>query len=199
MNEIARGAEAVICRDTSLIVKERVEKPYRIAAIDQLLRRRRNRREAKVLRFLHQQGAAVPKLVSESEYSLVMEEIPGPKLRDVLQENRDLPGEFGKLVGSVHAAGVVHGDLTTSNVIASERGLVLIDFGLSSFSVSEEDRAVDLHVLFQALQSRHSEEVDRLWSAVRQAYEKFPFASAVLKRLEKVASRGRYKRSQGKK
>jgi len=65
----------------------------------------------------------------------------------------------GKSVGELHASGVVHGDLTTSNLILRETHgrmeVVLIDFGLGSVSVSEEDMAVDLYVLERAFASTH--------------------------------------------
>ena len=56
---------------------------------------------------------------------------------------------IGALVGQVHAAGFVHGDLTTSNFLFDEKNskFSIIDFGLSTTSNKEENRAVDLHVL----------------------------------------------------
>lgn len=73
----------------------------------------------------------------------------------------------GKSVGELHASGVVHGDLTTSNLILRETDgeleVVLIDFGLGSVSVSEEDMAVDLYVLERAFASTHPKSEGLVW------------------------------------
>jgi TP53 regulating kinase-like protein len=63
---------------------------------------------------------------------------------------------IGSLVGVIHAAGLVHGDLTTSNImVANNSDLYLIDFGLGQAEASAEDRGVDLYVLERALISAH--------------------------------------------
>merc|ERR1712130_116705 len=64
---------------------------------------------------------------------------------------------MGELVGKVHAAGIVHGDLTTSNFImeVNKSGCAIIDFGLAATTNSDENRAVDLHVLEKAISSAH--------------------------------------------
>ena len=56
------------------------------------------------------------------------------------QENRDdlilLAGLIGSVVARMHKSGLIHGDITTSNILVenSDSGysLVMIDFGLSS-------------------------------------------------------------------
>jgi len=119
-----------------------------------------------------------------------------------------LMGRVGEAVGKMHAIGVVHGDLTTSNLmlrprkgvvngeaVEGERGLdgeiVLIDFGLASQSVQDEDRAVDLYVLERAFGSTHPR-AESLFREVLAAYGKsFKGANVVLKRLEDVRMRGR--------
>ena len=61
----------------------------------------------------------------------------------------------------MHAIDVIHGDLTTSNMLlrsTSPPSIVLIDFGLSYVSSLVEDKAVDLYVLERALASTHPEE-----------------------------------------
>lgn len=122
---------------------------------------------------------------------------------------KDLMKKIGQTVGSMHKVGVVHGDLTTSNLIlrpydstpsavldASESpsmagDVVLIDFGLASTSVSEEDRAVDLYVLERAFGSTHPR-TEPLFSAVLEGYsDSFKAAKSVLKKLEDVRMRGR--------
>ena len=54
---------------------------------------------------------------------------------------------------------MIHGDLTTSNMIVREadEALVLIDFGLATVATLPEDKAVDLYVLERAITSAHSQ------------------------------------------
>lgn len=94
-----------------------------------------------------------------------MEWIDGPSIRNWLEAHTgeevvtEVMRAIGRSVGGLHASGVVHGDLTTSNLILRERGeeveVVVIDFGLGSVSTSEEDMAVDLYVLERAFASTH--------------------------------------------
>jgi TP53 regulating kinase-like protein len=90
-----------------------------------------------------------------------MEWIEGPSIRTWLEEHtgEDSVTEvmqcIGRSVGKLHQSGVVHGDLTTSNLIWRGGEVVLIDFGLGSVSRSEEDMAVDLYVLERAFVSTH--------------------------------------------
>jgi TP53 regulating kinase-like protein len=110
---------------------------------------------------------------------------------------------IGETVGRLHASGVVHGDLTTSNMMlrpASESSspslagtVILIDFGLATVSVSEEDRAVDLYVLERAFGSTHPRQ-EQLFQEVITAYESsYKGAKATVKKLEDVRMRGRKK------
>jgi TP53 regulating kinase-like protein len=126
------------------------------------------------------------------------------------EELRELMARVGRAVGRLHAVGVVHGDLTTSNLMLQpwkhagfignaggidERTLdgeiILIDFGLASQSMQDEDRAVDLYVLERAFGSTHPG-AESLFGEVLKAYgESFKGANVVLKRLEDVRMRGR--------
>lgn len=121
---------------------------------------------------------------------------------------KELMGRIGTVVGGMHQAGVIHGDLTTSNLMLRPSGevesvpaaaaepslegeVVLIDFGLASQSVQEEDRAVDLYVLERAFGSTHPK-VEGYFEEVLKAYgESYKGAKVVLKRLEGVRMRGR--------
>ena len=51
---------------------------------------------------------------------------------------------MGTLVGRIHANGICHGDLTTSNFMKKEDKYYIIDFGLSSMSTTDENRAVGI-------------------------------------------------------
>ena len=204
MKKLSQGAEAIIYEkkvDNSLvIVKHRIKKDYRIEEIDYKLRKYRTRREARILEKLYALGFPSPKVleVNEEEGIIVMEKIDGGKLRDVLDENnfKSFCSEIGKLVGFLHKHNIVHGDLTTSNFIVGKNNkLFLIDFGLSFISQKIEDKAVDLHLLRQALESKHFEFWQEAFKTVISSYKKScPNAYEVLHRLEKVEQRGRYKR-----
>lgn len=112
----------------------------------------------------------------------------------------------GTAVGTMHSVGVVHGDLTTSNLMLRPTAqgeanghveddldgeIVLIDFGLASQSTQDEDRAVDLYVLERAFGSTHPG-TEALFGEVLRAYgESFKGAKPTLKKLEDVRMRGR--------
>ena len=202
MIKIAQGAEAILYKDRGTIIKERLSKAYRLPHLDESLRQFRTRREAKILQKLEELNFPAPHLrdFSDKRMSIVMDFVPGEKLRDVLAENDDyevLAQEIGEKVGRLHQNDIVHGDLTTSNMIQhGETGeLMLIDFGLSSFSDKIEDKAVDLHLLDRALESKHHEKYPGIFDKVLEGYRKSnPEAAEVLKRFAQVQRRGRNKK-----
>ncbi len=203
MNLIAEGAEAKVFSDGKRVVKERAPKKYRLREIDEKLRRYRTRREAKVFNALAAIGIPVPRLISSSdkEMKIEMEHIEGRKIADILDtfdsgSRGKCCGQIGEKIGMMHAGGIIHADLTTSNMILKdgEEKVYFIDFGLSFFSDKAEDKAVDLHLLKQALQSRHNAVWKQCFEAALQGYAKtYPGHREVLARLEKVEKRGRYK------
>ena len=202
MIKIAQGAEAILYKDRGTIIKERLSKAYRLPQLDQSLRQFRTRREAKILQKLEELHFPAPHLreFSDKRMSIVMDFIPGEKLRDILAIEDDyeiLAKEVGNKVGLLHNNDLIHGDLTTSNMIKhGETGeVMLIDFGLSSFSDKNEDKAVDLHLLDRALESKHHEKYPGIFDKVLQGYkESNPEAAEVLKRFAQVQKRGRNKR-----
>lgn len=120
---------------------------------------------------------------------------------------RGLMRRIGATVGGLHKAGVIHGDLTTSNLMlrpvggpvqdggegspSMEGEVVMIDFGLASQSSADEDRAVDLYVLERAFGSSHPR-TERFFDEVLVGYkESHRGAVSALKRLEDVRMRGR--------
>ncbi|MFH1511666.1 MAG: KEOPS complex kinase/ATPase Bud32 [Candidatus Woesearchaeota archaeon] len=191
---IGSGAEAIIYLDKD-VIKDRVRKGYRIEQIDSRLRKSRTKREAKVITTLQNLGFSSPKLVNcDDKQQIVMEFIDGQKLRDVLEslDYKALCEQVGQKVAFMHAAGIIHGDLTTSNMILKDEELYLIDFGLSFFSKKVEDMAVDLHLLRQALESKHYRIWKECFESALDGYKK-QGCLEVLKRLELVERRGRYK------
>jgi N6-L-threonylcarbamoyladenine synthase/protein kinase Bud32 len=103
--------------------------------------------------------------------------------------------EAGRMVGKLHKAGIMHGDLTTSNLILrkSDGKCVLIDFGLAQTTTEIEQRGVDIHVLFQTLESTAPEHAEALKAAFVAGYaETFDGAADVIHREHEIELRGRY-------
>lgn len=198
MKIIAQGAEAIISTDGSTVVKERPSKGYRNAQLDSQLRRFRTRREAKVLQKLEDLGVAAPRLLSvdDKQMRIEMSHLSGTPLRDVLEEDpRGHSLRLGEIVGALHTADLVHGDLTTSNALVVEGALHLIDFGLSHFSEKIEDKAVELHLVRQALESRHPDVSSVAFDSFLEGYAQgYAGAQDVVDRLlGRVEKRGRNK------
>lgn len=165
---------------------------------------------------------------------MLMEWIPGPAVRTVVdawekwvqcqppsedeavaqeheREIRALLARVGRAVGGLHSTGIVHGDLTTSNLMLRsapvplssdgsakpvlQGSIAIIDFGLASQSTHEEDRAVDLYVLERAFGSSHPR-TEKMFDeeVIQHGYTgSYKGANLTLKRLEDVRMRGRKK------
>ncbi|HLC95763.1 MAG TPA: KEOPS complex kinase/ATPase Bud32 [Candidatus Nanoarchaeia archaeon] len=191
---IGSGAEAVILLDKN-VVKDRIKKNYRISEIDDKLRKSRTKREAKILKKLEQIEFPSPRLIKTDDLEKIeMEFIGGKKLRDILnvKNYRKLMNKLGEKIAVLHNNGIIHGDLTTSNFLVKGNVTYFIDFGLSFFDVNAEHKAVDLHLLKQALESKHFALKDA-FQEVLKGYQKAKDYAKVMERFEKVESRGRYK------
>jgi len=86
------------------------------------------------------------------------------------------------------------------NADGMERGgeyndkVYFIDFGLGFNSLRNEDKAVDLHLIKQALEAKHFQNWEKYWKAIESSYKKASKkANEVLEKLKVVESRGRYK------
>jgi len=190
--KIAQGAEAVISlTESDTILKERIPKSYRNEELDQDLRKSRTRREAKIIQKL--EGLAPKLLKTDNQSEIEMEFIDGNVLKNILDEHIELAKEIGKQTGIIHDKDIVHGDLTTSNIILDKNKKIrFIDFGLSFVSTKEEDKAVDLHLFKEAVESKHFRHKDEIWKEFLKGYNP-KNREAILKRLEKVERRGRNK------
>lgn len=103
-----------------------------------------------------------------------------------------LARKVGRAVAKLHDGGVVHGDLTTSNMIVRDDGeLVLIDFGLAYTTTLAEDKAVDLYVLERAISSAHSAR-GTLFQAILDEYRRVSrHWTPTLQKFAEVRLRGR--------
>jgi len=200
MKVIKRGAEAVLYLDDSHLVKERIKKSYRLKEIDEKLRKQRTRKEAKLLNEARRAGIETPKVFSidENGFKIAMDFIEGKRLKEFLNETNNenrkkVSEEIGKAVGLLHKNGIVHGDLTTSNMILKDDKIYFIDFGLGDFSNRIENQAVDLSVLKEAFKSTHFKYLELLWESFIKGYkqtnDKF---NKVLDTLNDIEKRGRY-------
>jgi N6-L-threonylcarbamoyladenine synthase/protein kinase Bud32 len=189
-SEEARGAEAVVILGKDSVEKRRCSKRYRVRSLDARLIGERTRAEARIISLARRSGVPTPLIRDVTGDTLVMERVEGPLLKEVLTpENVQ---EAGRMVGRLHSAGIIHGDLTTSNIIVRDGRCVLIDFGLSLVSSDLEARGVDLHVLFQTLESTTADHLI-LQDAFTEGYgTEFPGYADVLAREQEIDRRGRY-------
>ncbi len=197
MHLLAKGAEAHIYQKENEVIKHRISKSYRLPEIDKSLRQFRTRRESKVLEKLKAIGFPSPSLIEtdDKDMKISMSLISGQKLRDIFEQNPEKFGrEIGQKIGILHNNNIVHADLTTSNMILNDNSIHLIDFGLSFFSHKTEDKAVDLHLLERAIESKHHSVYKTAIKEVIEGYkETNNDAEEILNRLKQVKLRGRYK------
>ncbi|KAJ2710274.1 serine/threonine-protein kinase bud32 [Coemansia spiralis] len=200
---IRQGAEARVYKTTvdgrAAIAKQRFSKGYRHPELDRKLTRGRLNQEARSLRRCREHGLCVPDVlqVDKDSATLYIEFVAGPTLKEWVCGNSDEAAEaalmtaVGQTLHRMHSHNIIHGDLTTSNMIVGSSGEpTLIDFGLSQISPSAEDKAVDLYVLERAFISTHPDS-ERLFAGVLESYARDDAARAVLRRLEDVRQRGR--------
>lgn len=208
-----KGAEANLYLDQAakvlhraaggmVVVKHRIPKRYRIAEIDRQLREARTALESKLFADAKRAGVPTPLVyeVDRVRTRIVMEFIEGRQVKLVLDKlkpeaRRKLCKLIGRQVARLHHAGIVHGDLTTSNMILTHNGKVyFVDFGLGEYNPSIEARGVDLHLLRRALQSIHFRVTDEAYRAVLSGYRREfgEGAEEVVRRAEEIERRGRY-------
>lgn len=197
---LSQGAEAIIKIDEGLVYKERIVKNYRHKELDKSLRRSRTNREKKVMGKAKELGINVPALhdnKTKDKYTIVMDYIDGSRLRDVLLKDTsklNYLNLIGTWLTKLHENEMIHGDLTTSNVMVDKKGeAYLIDFGLSQFSNRIEDMAVDLHLLEQAIESTHYKNSKEFFKEVLKGYSTYKQYDEVMTRLEEVRLRGKNK------
>lgn len=181
---IYRGAESFIYRirwgSRRALLKKRIPKAYRHPSLDKAIRRSRVLAEARMILAASLAGVPVPAVyyVDPDEALIVIEEVEGMLLRDLIDKEgatprvQNITSKLGYYVGILHNNNIVHGDLTTSNVIVEFNDEpVIIDFGLSEKSMSEEDKAVDVHLFLRSLESTHPDHASILYKSFAKGYE----------------------------
>ncbi|XP_068118041.1 EKC/KEOPS complex subunit TP53RK [Hyperolius riggenbachi] len=206
---LKQGAEARVYRGLFLgkpaVVKERFTKTYRHPLLDEKLTHRRTAQEGRSILRCRKAGIPTPVVyfVDYISHCIYMEYIEGSvTVRDYIISTEEKGGslyglaeKIGKILARMHDEDVIHGDLTTSNMLLrpphQDLELVLIDFGLSFISALPEDKGVDLYVLEKAFLSTHPNTED-VFSALLKSYTATSKKSAaIIKKLDEVRLRGR--------
>jgi Kae1-associated kinase Bud32 len=190
-----KGAEADLYCGEGRLVKERVGKAYRIPELDIRLRRQRTRREARNLGWAAECGVKVPKVAAfdEKACTIEMELVEGELAKDAFERGENvaaLSQEIGRVLRRLHDGGLVHNDLTTSNLIVSAGGVCVIDFGLSYRTTRLEDKAMDLVVFKKSILATHTGKAGEIWEGLIAGYKPDKETS---KRVETIEKRVRYR------
>ncbi len=202
MKLLKKGAEGDIFLTSwnkkKAILKARKKKDYRNESLDKRIRKQRTIRECEIISKVKSFGISTPLIynMDTKNCTILMQYIVGTLVNE-LSESKLIKSciEIGKIVGTMHKNGIMHGDLTTSNFILTKEKMFVLDFGLANKTNKPEDHAVDLRLLKEILNSAHAKIMNKAWSNFLKGYK-----SAVgLSRFSKVTnlvkiieSRGRY-------
>ncbi|MFA5020329.1 MAG: lipopolysaccharide kinase InaA family protein [Candidatus Pacearchaeota archaeon] len=247
---IAQGAEAKIIKENNFIIKDRISKGYRLKQLDDSIRKQRTKKEAKLLINASEIINSPKPFFIPDFYTIKMPYVEGKKLSEHLdnleiKKAEKICEQIGESIAKLHDNGIIHGDLTTSNIIlvkksegeklkkensnntnnnsnteyklkknillkksnkrilaepnskqqnASDSEQVwFIDFGLGFHSSRLEDKAVDLHLIKQALEAKHFQNWKKYYQSILKGYKISKNYKPVLEQLTKVELRGRYK------
>lgn len=219
---VAQGAEGRIYDTVFLtkptIVKERLIKRYREPSLDRKINKHRLLLEARCMFRCIKSGVLTPAvyMIDVDNLRLYIEKIEGITIKDLLRsiatvqikeemeveqsvDNIVYPNEclewakkIGVALGKMHDIDIVHGDLTTSNMMLNSGGnIVMIDFGLAGKSTNVEDKAVDLYVLERAFISTHPGSEDIVKEILQNYVISSTKSASTMQRLEQVRLRGR--------
>ncbi len=204
---LKKGAEASLFlaswHGRKVIVKARLPKRYRPSELDAKIRGYRTAHEPQLMHEAKKAGVPTPTifLVDTKNAAITMEFVEGKQVKQVLphvsrKEQQELCVKIGVLIGKMHRHGVVHGDLTTSNMILTGEGKIfLVDFGLGEKNRELEARGVDLHLMKRALQSTHYQFAEDCFRNVMKGYSSVlseEDSEKVFEKIREIERRGRY-------
>ena len=204
---IKKGAEASLYltdwHERKVIMKKRLPKKYRPSKLDEHIRAYRTIHEPQLIHEAKKAGVPTPTvfLVDLKNATVIMEFIEGKQVKQLLNEvttseRQQLCLKIGELIGMLHENGIIHGDLTTSNMILDSEGKIFfVDFGLGEKTKELEARGVDLHLMKRALQSTHFRFTEECFDAIIRGYSKVLGAEVVkdiLVKIKEIERRGRY-------
>jgi len=188
-----KGAEADLFLTEHLgvkaVLKKRKEKKYKNSVLDKNLRIRRTKTEAKMLSRARK-AVHTPFVFDVTPDSICMEFVKGKSVKNIFHaKDIGVAKELGEKVRGLHDIGVIHNDLTTSNMIVGD-SVCFVDFGLAKISSEIEDQATDLIVFKKMLSSTHFNVFDQVWEKVLSGYNP---SKSITKRMQEIEKRVRYK------
>jgi TP53 regulating kinase-like protein len=195
---LAKGAESNIYLSRlfarKAVSKIRIPKSFRQQFLDAVIRKQRTIQEARMISLAKDLGLRTPfiYLVDPYRAEIVMEYISGVNAKDVLEEQ--ICFKMGECVSILHSNNIIHGDVTPSNFILG-KDLVVIDFGLSYHSNRIEDKAVDIRLLKEILNSIYPSEFYIFYESFLKGYRKTiqdQELKKILKNIEEIDFRRRY-------
>jgi len=202
-----KGAEASLYladwHKRRVIIKMRIPKKYRSPVLDEQIRSYRTVHEPQLIHEAKAAGVPTPLIymVNVAESSITMEYIEGQQVKQLLNKvskakRHDICVKIGESIAKLHTHGLIHGDLTTSNMILSTKGkLFFVDFGLGEKNGELEAQGVDLHLLKRALQSTHYLFWEDCFQNVLCGYTSVlgvELAEKVYEKIREIEKRGRY-------
>jgi TP53 regulating kinase-like protein len=204
---LKKGAEASLFlaewHGRKAIIKVRIPKKYRPTALDEQIRSYRTVHEPQLMHEAKAAGVATPLIyiVNVPDSTIIMEYIEGQQVKQVLNkiskvDRHSVCVKIGESAARLHSYGLIHGDLTTSNMIQTLDGkMYFVDFGLGEKNIEIEAKGVDLHLLKRALQSTHYQFWEECFKSVLCGYTSVcgvKLAEKVYEKIREIERRGRY-------
>ena len=202
-----KGAEASLYvtnwHGRKAVVKIRIPKKYRPDALDNHIRSYRTVHEPQLMHEAKAAGVSTPLIyiINIAKASITMEFVEGQQVKQLLNKvsqskRQELCVKIGEFIGKLHRQGLIHGDLTTSNMILNPEGKIFfVDFGLGEKNRELEAEGVDLHLMKRALQSTHYQFWEECFKNVVCGYSLVlgsEAAEKVYEKIKEIERRGRY-------
>jgi TP53 regulating kinase-like protein len=204
---LKKGAEASLFstkwHGREAIMKVRFPKNYRPKSLDDRIRVYRTIHEPQLMHEAKVAGVSTPLIymVNVPQSTIVMEYVEGEQIKKLLKvagkfERNELCRRIGVSIALLHKRGLIHGDLTTSNMILSLDGKVFfVDFGLGEKNSELEAQGVDLHLFKRAMQSTHFQFWEESFQSVLSGYKSvlgLELVEEVYEKIREIERRGRY-------
>ncbi|MEM4134077.1 MAG: KEOPS complex kinase/ATPase Bud32 [Candidatus Micrarchaeia archaeon] len=188
-NYKSRGAEAKVYFSDlfglPVVIKIRDKKEYRISELDEILRKTRNKTEARCILHALKNSINVPKIYHAGKYELILERLEGKLMKD----RKNSPNDYrnvGKLLCKLHSIGITHGDFTPANVMFIKNEPYIIDFGLAEFSKDPEERAIDVLLMKRS--------IGRNFKYFLEGYKNLKGWEKIIGQMDEIEKRGRYQK-----
>lgn len=200
-----QGAEAKIISsyflDIPVVKKIRLKKRYRIDEIDRRLIQSRTKDEAKLMILARKHGVSVPVIfdIDLEDGVLTMQYLKGKRIKDIyndlsLSKRKRICHQIGRNIAFLHNNDIIHGDITTSNLMLVDDMIYFFDFGLGEINPDIEAKGVDLHVLMEAMESTHSlysSDFSFVFDGYAEVYN--GNVNEIKTKIDDIVRRGRYR------